>query len=84
MNGCLFKTLLILTAIVGIFIGYPYVKEYMSDSMQSKIFNLETQGTIVKKFAKQVLSDQIADKVDNQQSKENQENDNTKNKKTGE
>ncbi len=70
MNGCLFKILLIMAILVGIFFGYPYVKRYMSDSIQSKISNLETQATIVKKFTKQVVSGKIAE-----QQKENQEND---------
>ena len=57
-----------MVVLVGIFFGYPYVKEYMSDSAQGKISNLKTQAEIAKKFAKQVISDKIAN-----QQKENQE-----------
>lgn len=63
-----------MAVLLGIILGYPYVKTYLSDSMQEKISNLETQGTVLKKFVK-IISDQ--------KSKEIQENDNTENKETG-
>ncbi len=75
MNGCLFKTLLIMAALVALLVFYPYFAKYTSNSMQEKISNLETKGTIAKKIVKIIY---------NNQSKENQQNDNTKNKEAGE
>ena len=82
MNGCLFKALLIMTAAVGLFLGYPYLKQYASESMQGKISNMEMQGEIVKKFAKQIISGKIAEQQQEQQENQ-QKNDNTKNQETG-
>lgn len=70
MNGCLLKTLLIMTAAAALFLGYPYVKQYTSNSMQDKINSLETKGDFLKKFVRQ---------LSNQKST----NDNTENKETG-
>jgi hypothetical protein len=75
MNGCLFKTLLIMAALVALLVFYPYLTKYTRDSMQEKISNLETKGTIAKKIVKIIY---------NNQSKETPKNDNTKNKETGE
>jgi len=70
MNGCLLKTLLIMTVAAALFLGYPYVKQYTSNSMQDKINSLETKGDFLKKFVRQ---------LSNQKST----NDNTENKETG-
>jgi hypothetical protein len=75
MNGCLFKTLLIMAAFLALLIGYPYLTKYTSQSMQAKISNLETKGTVIKKFVNIIT---------NKKSKEIQQNDNTENKETTE
>lgn len=63
-----------MTIAVALFLGYPYIKKYTSNSMQDKINSLETQGTILKKFATIIT---------NKKSNEIQKNDNTENKETG-
>ena len=94
MNGCLFKTLLIIIVLIGLFFGYPYFKKYTSDSMQEKISNLENKGTIVGKIIKYLpLPDHKASEVKPQEVKpaevrqeiikEIKPNDNTKNKEAG-
>jgi hypothetical protein len=59
---------------VALLVGYPYLTKYPSQSMQEKISDLETKGTIVKKFV-QIIYDK--------KSKEIKENDNTTNQETG-
>jgi len=56
MNGCLFKTLLIMLTIVALFSGYPYIKQYTSNSMQDEINSLENKGTFLKKFTRQLIN----------------------------
>jgi hypothetical protein len=64
-----------MAALVALLVFYPYLTKYTRDSMQEKISNLETKGTIAKKIVKIIY---------NNQSKETPKNDNTKNKETGE
>lgn len=59
-----------MTVAAALFLGYPYVKQYTSNSMQDKINSLETKGDFLKKFVRQ---------LSNQKST----NDNTENKETG-
>ncbi|MES2678115.1 MAG: hypothetical protein V4612_07410 [Pseudomonadota bacterium] len=61
MNGCLFKSLLIMTVLVAVFLGYPYVKQYTSNSMQDEINSLETKGTFLKKFTRQIINQKAKD-----------------------
>ena len=61
-------------AIVILFLSYPHIKQYSSDSMQDEMNSLEIKGDFLKKFTKAII---------NQQSKEIQKNDNTENKETG-
>jgi hypothetical protein len=63
-----------MTGLVALLVGYPYLTKYASQSMQEKISDLETKGTIVKKFV-QIIYDK--------KSKEIKENDNTTNQETG-
>ncbi len=74
MNGCLFKSLLIMTAIVGLFFGYPYLKAYTSESMQGKISNWEMTGEVIKKFVTQVVSGKIAEQQKDFQPEDQQKN----------
>ena len=61
-------------AIVILFLSYPHIKQYSSDSMQDEMNSLEIKGDFLKKFTKAII---------HQQSKEIQKNDNTENKETG-
>jgi hypothetical protein len=71
MNGCLFKSLLLMTLLVALFLGFPYIKQYLSNGAQDKVQSLESQATFLKKFARELV---------NQKSKNN---DDTKNQETG-
>jgi hypothetical protein len=75
MNGCLFKTLLIITFIIIAIAGFPYVKQYTSDSMQERFDKLSNSTTIFRKFLRYSSSEEkIKNKLKN--------NDNSKNKET--
>jgi len=79
MNGCLFKTLLIMAALVALLVFYPYLTKYTSNSMQEKISNLETTGNVVKKIVK-IISNKKSKEI--QEENEQRKND-TENKETG-
>ena len=48
--------------LVGLFLGYPYVKKYTSNNVQDKINNAETAGAFVKKFVRQISNQKSKDK----------------------
>jgi uncharacterized membrane protein len=50
MNGCLLKILLIITVLVAIFSSYPYFIKYTSESVQTKVSEIETAGIVFKKI----------------------------------
>jgi hypothetical protein len=65
MNGCLFKTLLIITAFVAISAGYPHAKKFVTGKAESKISDLETKSTIFKKFIKYLPKPNLKEKLNN-------------------
>ncbi len=50
-----------MTVLVAVFLGYPYVKQYTSNSMQDEINSLETKGTFLKKFTRQIINQKAKD-----------------------
>lgn len=71
MNGCLFKTLIVMTVIVALIAAFPYLRKYASDSMQEKFDKIENTTNILKKA------------VQYSYGRKSKENDDNKNKETG-
>ena len=77
MNGCLFKILLTIAALVAFLVFYPHFTKYATDSMREKISNLETKGTIVKKIVKIIYNSKSKELTENDQGKNDTENQET-------
>lgn len=86
MDGCLGKTLLIITATVAIFASYPFVKKFLSDQAQDKLNQLETKGTITGRILKEIgetkvdkIKEEINQELNPENPNKNPSNDNSKN-----
>ncbi len=77
MNGCLFKILLIMAALMGLFMAFPYLKQYTTGATQAKLYQIENTATIIGKFVRQMTNQKI------NEDKKNEQKHDLKNQETG-
>ena len=54
-----------MTLLVALFLGFPYIKQYFSNSAQDKIHSIENQATFLKKFTRELINQKNKNNDDN-------------------